>query len=188
MSINKKAGERKVPLCVNEEKDDVYVGMKWHNFLVKYALYAAAVINLVIGILQLTGLRYTLNSYFGNAIMIKEEMHFYYPPLKFVDAIFYITLFCMAVYQVLIRNMLKRGYRHSVRHLNTMICIMCTVYALYDFLFQAFVRTEVYVRAMLNYSSPSVTALTGAALAVGLSLWNCWYYKNRRHIFKKKAE
>ncbi len=164
---------------ITEEETTKAPGMKWHKFLINFALFAAAVWNIFIGVLQLTGLRYTLNSFAGNTIMIRDEMYFYYPPLRFADAILYITLFAMAAYQIIIRFMLAKGKKHAAMHLNIMIGIMCTVSALYDFLFEAFVRNENHVRASLNYSTSSITLGTAVVIGTALCLINWYYYKKR---------
>ena len=84
-----------------------FPGMKWHRFLINFVLYMAAVCNLIVGMLQLTGLRYILNSHlYGNAVMIPEQMYFYYPALKITDIIYSVTIILMAVYQIIIRFLL----------------------------------------------------------------------------------
>ncbi|MBR3994455.1 MAG: hypothetical protein IKI97_04145 [Clostridia bacterium] len=162
-------------------------GMKWHRFLINFALYTAAVCNLIIGILQITGMRYILNSHlYGNAVMIPEQMYFYYPALKITDILYSVTIILMAVYQIIIRFLLARGKKHAVLNLNIMIGIMCAVSALYDFLFQTIVRNELFVNATINYSTASVTLTTAIIIGAGLCVTNWYYYKKRKSILLNK--
>lgn len=186
MSIKEKMQARPAHPVIEEDNDNRPKGMKWHNFLVKFGLIAASVCNVLMGILQITGLRYTLNSYAGNTIMIMDEMYFYYPPVRIVDTVYWFTLFAVAVYQIIIRNMLKKGRKHSVRHLNIMIGIMCGISAFYDSMFSAFVRNEAFVRATISYNSASITLGTAVIAGIGLCVWNWYYYKERPQIFLKK--
>lgn len=164
-----------------------FPGMKWHRFLVNFALYAAAVCNLIIGVLQITGIRYILNSYiYGSAVMIPEQMYFYYPALKITDVIYSVTLLIMATYQVIIRFLLVKGKKCAVLNLNIMIAVMCMVSALYDFLFQTIVRNDLFVRATINYSNASVTLTTAIIIGTGLCVANWYYYKKRKSILANK--
>ena len=157
-------------------------GMKWHIFLVRFALIAAAVWNVFIGVLHVTGLKHWVNTYFGNAIMIPEEMYLNYPLLLDIDRFFAGCLFVMAVYQVAIAVLLIKKKKCAPLHLNIMIAFMCAVSALYDFLFEVAVRNENFVRASLNYSASYITVGTATGVCVGLCLANWYYYKNRRDI------
>ncbi len=187
MSIKEKMRQRPAHPAIIEEEVQKEPRMKWHKFLIYFALFAAAMWNVFIGVLHLTGMWYWLNSFSGNAVMVPERMYFDYPPLRVADAILYITLFLMAVYQIVIRFMLARGKKHAPLHLNVMIGIMCTVSALYDFLFEAFVRNEVYVRASLNYGSSSITLGTAFVIGTGLCIANWYYYKKRRGLSAKQV-
>ncbi len=185
MSIKEKMRARPEHPVIEETEQEKPLGMKWHKFLVNFALFAAAVWNVFMGVLHLTGLKYLLNSYMmGNTIMLTDFMYLHYPILKVADMMFYITMFLMAAYQTVIRQMLKKGKKHAPLHLNIMIGIMCAVSALYDFLFEAGVRNESFVRASINYSSSSITVGSAIIIGVGLCIVNWYYYKKRRNIFK----
>lgn len=155
------------------------LGMKWHKFLVGFALWAAAFFNLLNGILQLTGIKYILNSYTSNAILIRDELYFYYPPVFITDILFSVMLIGAAIYQVITAVMLRKGRKSAPLHLNITTVIVCTAYALYDFLFAAFVRNELYVKATIKYSSASVTFVTALFIGAGLCIANWYYYKKR---------
>lgn len=156
-------------------------GMKWHKFLVGFALWAAAFFNLVNGIFQLTGIKYILNSYLSNVIMIRDELYFYYPPVFITDILFSVMLITAAIYQVITAVMLRKCKKSAPLHLNITTVIVCTAYALYDFLFAAFVRNEMYVRATINYSSASVTFIAALFIGTGLCIANWYYYKKRNY-------
>lgn len=186
MSIKEKMKSRPSRTVKSEQET---AGLKWHKFLVNFALFAAAAWNVLVGIMQLTGLRYIINSHTGKGygIILQEHIYFHYPAVKFADTLFWVTLFLMAVYQLIIRQMLKKGRKHAPLHLNIMIGIMCTVSALYDFLFEAFVRNERYVLACINYSSSSITIATAAFIGAGLCILNWYYYRERRGILFGKS-
>ncbi len=185
MSIKEKIQSRPPHPVIDEAQEINKPGMKWHKFLVNFALFAASAWNIFMGVLQLTGWRYILNSHImGNGIMLTDFMYLSYPLLKFADTLFYITMFLMAAYQIVIRQMLKKGKKHAPLHLNIMIVIMCTVSALYDFLFEAAVHNESFVRASINYSSSSVTIATAMIIGTALCIANWYYYKKRRNIQK----
>lgn len=183
MNENKKTVIR--PLESTDEQPAT-PGFRWHKFLVNFALYAAAVWNVISGVLHLTGLWYSINSLTGNTIMIQSEMYFYYPPVRIADIMFYVTMFATAAYQIVIRFMLVRGRKHAPLHLNIMIGIMCFISAIYDFLFEAFVRNPAFVRASINYSSSSTTLLTAFCIGTVLCVANWYYYKKRRGIIPVK--
>lgn len=165
---------------VIDDESEKMPTFKWHKFLVNFALFAAAVWNIFMGVLHLTGWWYSINSLTGNTIMIQDEMYFYYPPVKIADIMFIITVFAMSAYQIMIRFMLVKGRKHAPLHLNIMIGIMCFISAIYDFLFEAFVRNENFVRASINYSSSTTTLLTAVVIGTVLCITNWYYYKKRR--------
>ena len=185
MKISEKMKEREPHPVISEDGEKAPT-FRWHKFLVNFALYAAAVWNVISGVLHLTGLWYSLNSLTGNTIMIQSEMYFYYPPVRIADIMFYVTMFATAAYQIVIRFMLVRGRKHAPLHLNIMIGIMCFISAIYDFLFEAFVRNPAFVRASINYSSSSTTLLTAFCIGAVLCVANWYYYKKRRGIIPMK--
>ena len=179
MKISEKMKDRAGHPVIEETEQEKPLGMKWHVFLVRFALWAAAVWNVFIGVLHITGLKHWLNTYSSNAIMIPEEMYINYPLLLYMDRYFAISLFVMAAYQILILVLLAKRRKWAPFHLNVMIVIMCFVSAFYDFMFENVVKFRKFVQASMNYSSSSTTVITAAVIAVALCVIN-WYYYNKR--------
>ena len=179
-----------------EEKKDtpIKLGMKWHNFLVFFALWVAALWNVFMGIINITAVKYLLNSYTGNVIMIPEEMYRDYPLLPYLDRYFAISLFWLAVYQIAILVLLALKKRCASVHLNIMIVLMCFLSACYDLFFAAIIRAnrymvslgEKFIRASLNYSTPEMTMYTAFFIAVVLCIINWYYYKKRKALMCNK--
>ena len=176
---------RTSPAVTLPDEGEEKLGMKWHKLLIYFALFAAAFMNMLNGILNLTGFKYIVNSYLGNAVMLAEQMYVFYPATKITDIAYGIILVAMAVYQIIIRRMLVKGVKKAYVHLNITIGVMCGFTAMYDALFAAFVRNERYVRATINYSSPMTTVWTALVIGSVLIIFNTVYYKKRAGILTK---
>ena len=168
------------PHPASETQPQKQPGFKWHKCLIYFLLFAAALWNIFMGILHISGQWYYFTSLKANVVMLSDFMYVYYPPLKILDIFFGLSLILMAVYQIIIRFMLAKRKKHAPLHLNIMIGTMCVLSALYDLLFAAFVSNQDFVEACINYSSSaSLTLWTAVIIGTGLCIANRYYYKKR---------
>ena len=176
----------------NKTEQEKKHGCIWH-YVLCIIMPFAALWNIFTGILSVTGFKHELNSYIGNTIMFPEMVYGEFPPLKVLDLVFGITVFCMAVFQIIIFVLLLKRFRSAVLFLNIMICMMCASCALYDMFFTAFVKAankpiygEMVLKSSLYYESAVTTGITAVVIAVVLCICNRVYYKKRRTKGSKK--
>lgn len=79
-------------------------GMKWYKFLIYFVLWANAILNIAMGILQMTGKIYDMQG--GSA----ADVYFVYPKMATLDKIYGIVLIGLGVYALITRFALA-GYK-----------------------------------------------------------------------------
>ena len=150
---------------------DPYKGfpMKWHKFLVYFALWAGAVVNLVLAIQMIKGEHYGASS---------SSVYSLFPAMKYVDIAYSVLLLALVLFQVVtvIRLMgLKRGAPKLLITLYVVNLILGIAY-----LGAAYIIASKYV-SIGNLLSPSLIA--GFAVSGIMIFANVTYYKKREVLF-----
>ena len=144
-------------------------GMKWHKFLVYFALWFAALANLGMGILSLTGGQY------GQA---KELVYSYFPQLKAPDIVYGILLLAAAVLSVLTALALLK-YKAKGPKLLTLLYIfnaaVAVVYVLWVILSMS--------GSGADFSQTITQVITSLIVSVVMIFVNKAYYGKRAHLF-----
>ena len=145
--------------------------MKWHKFLVYFALWAGAVLNIISGILALTG------SVYGEE---KELVYHFFPTMESVNVVYGILCVGLGIFGFYTAyNMLnfKKGAPKLLTILYAAACVISLVYIV-----AVFVIVTDKVRG-LDTSDLWLTGGMNLAVSILMILVNNVYYKKREHLF-----
>ena len=150
---------------------DPYKGfpMKWHKFLVYFALWAGAVVNLILAIQAIKG-----DHYGGSASAVYST----FPSMKYVDVVYSVMILAIMLLQVVtaIRLMgLKRGAPKLLITLYVVNLISGIVYV-----GAAYAVVSKYM-SIGDLLTPSIIA--GFAVSSIMIFANATYYKKREVLF-----
>ena len=139
------------------------LGMKWFKFMINFALWAGAILNIVMGIQYLTGVVYGETS---------EWMYYEFPRLKNLDTFYGLALCALAVYQIATRFALAKFKRKGPSMLNGIYIINILLVIIYNIVLSSFMD----VRLLAEVSGSVVGTLIWLA-------YNSDYFKKRKHLF-----
>ena len=145
------------------------LGMGWFKFLIYFALFAGAVLNVIAAITSLTGAQYT---YAGQNM--SEIVYATFPGLQAVDLIYGIVIIALAVLQVLCRFRLAGFYKNG-----PMLLVLIYVVN--------FVSSIIYIIAcstMVEGIDISST-IPSLVMSVVMAVVNYVYFKKREHLFTR---
>ncbi len=145
------------------------LGMKWHKFLVYFALWAGAVGYLIVGIITLTGSHYGSN---------RDLVYTYIPEMKAPDTVYGIVLLGTAVFSVLTALSLLRFKAAGPKNLTMLYIIEMAGTAVYSI-------WSISVLSSYGGDTGDVVAnLVGALVGgvIGIVI-NKVYYGKRAHLF-----
>ncbi len=152
--------------------------MGWHKFLIYFALWAGAIVNIIQAIVTFSGYRYMETTAYGGTINVTELYYSYFDGLQAVDMIFYLILAGISVYQIITRFSLA-GYKASAPKKLTMIYVMVAVWnVLYIICFLMCVDTK-----YLDVPQLLGTVIGSLIGSVVMIFINRAYYKKRSHLF-----
>ena len=144
------------------------LGMRWYKFLIYFLLFADAILNLITGIMRITG-----NVYNGGA----ELVWAYYEGLQAVDIMYSLFAFVFAGLCIYTR------FRLSGSHSNAPKCVS-SIYVI------TIIANILYLTALANilpqYVFESINFLSfivNIIVSVIMLLANKTYFKKRSHLF-----
>lgn len=142
--------------------------MKWFKFLIYFALFAGAVMNVINGFSLLTG-----TAYEGNA----DAVYRVFPDLKAVDMLCGVLSLGLAAFGIFTRFQLS-GYR---RQGPTMLLISYVAVFIYDLVYIFGVRAAIpaYAIDMIDFTP----MYSNIAVSVVMVFVNYSYFKKRSHLF-----
>lgn len=143
--------------------------MKWHKFLVNFALWAAAVLSAVSGAQLLTG------SHYGDSAMT-EQVYRTFGSLKSADTVFGILQIALAVLLIYTRFQLA-GFKKGAPNKLTLAYALNLVV----FLGYAVVVSNIVGAPFSEILDPSSTSSVAASVA--MLVINRIYYGKRAHLF-----
>lgn len=144
-------------------------GMKWHKFLVYFALWANAILNVIMGILSLTGSKY--GAY-------KDMVYAYLPQMKAPDLVYGILLLVVAVLAVLTAvNLLK--FKAKGPKLLTLLYIVSLAVAII-YIAWVMIALSGYGADMSSDIGSVAGSIAGSILMI---IINKIYYGKRAHLF-----
>ena len=144
-------------------------GMKWHKFLVYFALWASALINLIMGIVTLTGAQY--GSY-------RDLVYAMLPGMKAPDLIYGLLLIVTAVFALITVLSLLKFKANGPKLLFLLYALVAVVTVIY-------VVWSCIVLSKYDADLSDVITRTVASLitSVVMIIVNKIYYGKRAHLF-----
>lgn len=147
--------------------------MNWYNFLVKFAMIAGAVINIINGILYLTGLVYVQQE---NATMEEVKMFYsFYPSLQIVDILNGVGLLAIAALGFIGWKQLKNYEKAGPQTLYSIYVLNIALVVVYSVLGCVVLGTD------FSLVAPNVV---GSVIPQGVILFcNYKYFTKRKDLF-----
>ncbi len=139
-------------------------GMGWHKFLINFALFFGALVNLITAVKMLTGLQY------GE---IADAVYLYYTGLKALDVIFGIAFIGLSAFMIYTRfqlSGLRRGAPTKLIIIYAASLVLSAVYLL--------IATVITGINLIDASSAASFATSITILCINIS-----YYRNRAELF-----
>lgn len=143
--------------------------MGWYKFLINFAIFAGAVLNLVYGIQLLTGAHY------GDGAA--DYVYAAFPDLKTVDMLTGFATLALAGFGVYVRSRLAGYYADGPKKLNLLYLGSLIVSVVY--LFAAFSVLPDGIGESVDFSSYYVSV----AISIAMVCANTTYFKNREDMF-----
>ena len=139
----------------------------WHKFLIYFALWAGAVMNIINAAQMFTG-----TIYMGSADLVYVT----YPGLRTADIVYGVLLCVLGFYQIVTRFSLAKFRVRAPKMLN-LVYVFAVVLSVVVYNFTAAGLTAVTI-------ADTIPGLFGAILSSCLMIGiNTSYYKKRRHLF-----
>ena len=153
---------------LHEEQQEM--PMKWYKFLIYFALFAGALLNLVNGIRLLTGSAYGSDAYF---------VYSYFSGLKALDIFAGLFLISIAVFGIYTRFQLA-GYKTNAP---TMLLALYAGSVAYSLIYLIGIKSIVSSYDMQYIDLSGVYG--GIAGGIVMIVLNAVYFNKRKHLFNK---
>ena len=148
------------------------LGMKWYKFLIYFLLFAAGILNIIGGIVYLTGGQY------GSALEAKL-VYAVFSNLKTMDIVYGIVCIALGVFQIYTRFQLASYKAKAPSYILYMYVINGAATAIYSFVVSGMIDVLLPAESA-QLSGQAIGAILGAALFVWL---NKIYFDKRKHLF-----
>jgi hypothetical protein len=146
------------------------LSMGWFKFLINFAIFAGAVLNVISGISLLTG------SVYGEDAALVYEV---FDNLKMIDVIFVVLLIALAAFGVFTRFRLSGYYKNGPLMLIALYAFV--IVADLGYMIALYAVLPEMVTNELDLSSTISSAVTSVAMIV----INFSYFKKRSHLFTR---
>ena len=140
------------------------LGMKWHNFLIYFALWTGGIGSFVSAAYIFCGMHY------GN---VKDRVYAAFPSLQFVDVAYAAALAVLGVYCIYVRYQLAGRKKDAPKKLLTMFVLYAIVPLAYVALLSALTGVSLDAGEIIK-------DLIGSGVAF---IINRTYYNNRKELF-----
>ena len=149
------------------------IGMKWFKFLIYFMLFAGAILNVIGGIMALTGSQYTVEGENVSALV-----YAFYPSLKTMDIIYGIGCIALGAFQIYARFALASYKAKAPKYIVIMYVATAAIVAIYSFAVMGIVPESVVPSSKLTAQA------IGAIISGGvMALLNKIYFDKRKHLF-----
>ncbi len=142
-------------------------GMGWYKFLIYFALFASAILNVVSGFLTIFGVQYD-----GAA----DVVYMVFGGMRALDIIIGLATIAIGVFAIVVRQSLAHFKKGAVKNVITLYVVAFVVSLLYVIL--ASVVTGIPIGSFL-----SGTTLVNFLVAILMIVVNYVYFKNRQDMF-----
>jgi hypothetical protein len=145
--------------------------MKWYKFLIYFALFFAAFLNVYNGIQILTGSQYTYN---GNDQ--SDLVYSYFSGLKVIDFIYGLLILGLAVFLIITRQKLKNFSKQGPKFI--MVLYIANIGFSLFYLFTVTIITDIKLSELLT-----TRFITSIIVALVMIFVNKSYFDKRVHLF-----
>lgn len=149
--------------------------MKWYNFLIYFGLFAGAVINVVTGIMYLTGKIYDIQFQEKAASAI---IYSFFKNLQTLDIIYGIILIAFAAFGIFVRQQLAHYKKGAPGQLLAMYGVSCGVQIVY-------IIIQIIILNISTIPPATIGSVIGSLIGTVVSIvLNNIYFKKRAHLFR----
>lgn len=157
------------------------LGMNWFKFIIYFQLFAAALGNLILGIVMLTGNQY--NTEYGN---ISEIMYLMFPSLKTLDIFVGICMILLAAGCIFARMRLAGFYANGPKLYLCVLAASIAVNLIYIVAFFVIFGDVIQGLGLDGAALEIVSQFVGMMIGyVILVIVNSIYFKKRAQLFTK---
>ena len=142
--------------------------MKWYKFLIFFALWAGAILNVLSGISQLTGMTYA-----AVGVTARDVYAYYGEGLHVLDIVMGVAMIGLAVFSIIVRFQLAGYKKQSPKMLLVLYGVSLVVSILYSIIAGAITHVN-----MVDSSTISSLVVSAVMIVV-----NYVYFKKRAHLF-----
>lgn len=147
------------------------MGMKWYKFLIRFALFFAALTNFAEGLGYVTGVVYETET--SGRVSAEMVYEMWGVGLKIADVLVGIALIGLAVFAIVVRNKLAKYKIEAPRCLNIYHFAFCSLKVAYSLIIIGITGTNTMVS----------TAVSSCIQAVVLICINTKYFEKRKSMF-----
>ncbi len=158
------------------------LGMKWYKFLIYFALFVAGALNIISGIMYLTGSIY--GAMFNGMVDAEEVYTMLGSDLKTLDIIFGICAIGLGIDAFVVRSKLAAYKSDGPKYWYMFYSISLGVSTIYNL-----ISTAIIDDAVGEYAGEAIGTATGASVIMtviigALLVWaNVTYFNKRKHLF-----
>lgn len=145
------------------------LGMGWYKFLIWFALFAGALLNLVRGIQMMSG-----DQYDGYA----DQVYRVFDGLKGLDMVAGVALITLAVIAIVARFSLAAYKKNGPKLLILLYAFNAGIQIIYTLAAKSIISA-----ATASVSLDTSSAFSSAAFALAMAAINYSYFKKREHLF-----
>ncbi len=146
------------------------MGMKWYKFLIYFALFAGAVLNLISGVSYLNGTFHDSELGYEGAT---KHVYLLYPGLKTADILYGIAIIIIAVLAVVTRFALAKYKKNGPTLLLVYYAVGVVAGAIYT----------VAAKCIISENVDFTSAIISLGISVGMVILNKIYFDKRKHLF-----
>ncbi len=148
--------------------------MKWYKFLIYFLLFAIGILNVVSGILTLTGAQYTAD----NGENVSKLVYALFPDLKTIDVVYGVFCIALGLFQIFTRFQLSSYKAKGPICIMAMYAINAVMSAIYNFVAIGIVPNDLGSHSEMI--GEAVGAIVGGVVMLFL---NKIYFDKRKHLF-----
>jgi uncharacterized membrane protein len=164
-TLPRSAAENTVQPQANEAQP---LPMKWYKFLIFFALWAGALLDLFSGVSTLTGMPYT-----AQGVTPKQVYGYFGAGLHILDVVVGILMIGLAVFAIVVRFRLSGYKKDGPKLLLLLYGVSAVVSLVYTFAAGAITSTNIF----------ETSTVTNLAVSVVMIIVNRIYFQKRSHLF-----
>ena len=142
--------------------------MKWYKFLIFFALWANAILNIIGGVSQLTGTVYSVTG-----IPASDIYAYYGQGLHVLDIVMGVVMIAIAVFSIIVRFQLAGYKKQGPKMLLVLYAVNLVVSLAYS----------LAVSAITSINVMDSSSVGGLVISAVMIVVNYIYFKKRAHLF-----